>query len=550
MGKKGRVLPFVRPVSHGAAEDAVGSMSASPSSASTAPEAPASNAPEASPSRAPEASPSRAPGASANTAREPIAGGQPSRPPAPPLPKRIPGSARPMPGKGQARRTPRPGGVLPIWASQPDPDRVIEPETSRPEAPGGPVTRSDAPRPEPPAKPVTRSDAPRPEPPAKPVTRSDAPRPGPPAKPVTGPMVLRPDALAKPQPSQPSQLPQAPQRRPSQALEPAASRTGSEVTPSRTGSEVTPSWSAVVATTVRLWVERRRTGWRVAVALVAALIVFAAGGLTVALLRNAGPKSTTRSGGTASGPPGLGPVQAAATARQQAATWVAAQISHSAVVSCDPAMCAALQAKGFPAGDLMTLGPAASDPLGSAVIVATAAIRSEFGSRLTSVYAPTVIASFGSGSAQVDVRVYAAGGAAAYLAALRADELSRRSDGSQLLRNSRVSAAPAARQQLAAGQVDSRLLITIATLSGQGPVSILAFGDSGQGASPGVPLRLAELASPPRAKSGYLQSVVALLRAQQEPYLANSVTLTRLASGQEVVRVEFAAPSPLGLLSG
>jgi hypothetical protein len=406
-------------------------------------------------------------------------------------------------------------------ASQPDPDRVIEPEISRPEPPG---------------KPVTGSDAPRPEPPARPVTGPDAPRPEPPAQAEAGSMVLRPDELIKPQPLQVSQPSQA-----SQALQPMAPRTG---------SEVTPSWSSVVATTVRLWVERRRTGWRVAVALVVALIVFAAGGLTVALLRNAGPKSAASKGGAASGLPGLGPVQAAAAARQQAAAWVAAQVSHSAVVSCDPAMCAALQAKGFPAGDLMTLGPAASDPLGSAVIVATAAIRSEFGSRLTSVYAPTVIASFGSGSAQIDVRAYAAGGAAAYLAALRADVLSRRSDGSQLLRNSRVSAAPAARQQLAAGQVDSRLLITIATLAGQGPVSVLAFGDSGPGASPGVPLRLAELATPAGAKSGYLQSVVSLLRAQQEPYLANSVTLTRLASGQEVVRVEFAAPSPLELLSG
>jgi hypothetical protein len=313
---------------------------------------------------------------------------------------------------------------------------------------------------------------------------------------------------------------------------------------------VTPSWSSVVATTVRLWAERRRTRWRVGAALVVAVVVFAAGGLTVALLRNTGPKSAVGNGGATSGPPGLGPVQAAATARQQAATWVAAQVSHSAVVSCDPAMCAALQAKGFPAGDLMTLGPAASDPLGSAVIVATAAIRSEFGSRLTSVYAPTVIATFGAGSAQIEIRAYAAGGAAAYLAALRADELSRRSDGSQLLHNSRISAAPAARQQLAAGQVDSRLLITIATLAGQGPVSILAFGDSGHGASPGVPLRLAELATPPGAKSGYLQSVVASLRVQQEPYLANSVTQVRLANGQKVVRIEFAAPSPLGLLSG
>jgi hypothetical protein len=407
-----------------------------------------------------------------------------------------------MPRNGQSRRTPRPGIPLPTVASQPDPDRVIEPET------------------------------PRPTPPIEPATGSDAPRPEPPDEPVTGPLALRPGSLIEPQASQPSLA--------SRAVQPVASRTR---------SEVTPSWSSVVATTVRLWAERRRTRWRVGAALVVAVVVFAAGGLTVALLRNTGPKSAAGNGGATSGP-GLGPVQAAATARQQAATWVAAQVSHSAVVSCDPAMCAVLQAKGFPTGDLMTLGPAASDPLGSAVIVATAAIRSEFGGRLTSVYAPTVLATFGSGSAQIEIRAYAAGGAAAYLAALRADELSRRSDGSQLLHNSRVSAAPAARRQLAAGQVDSRLLITIATLAGQGRVSILAFGDSGHGASPGVPLRLAELATPPGAKSGYLQSVVASLRVQQQPYLANSVTLVRLANGQKVVRIEFAAPSPLGLLSG
>ena len=182
--------------------------------------------------------------------------------------------------------------------------------------------------------------------------------------------------------------------------------------------------------------------------------------------------------------------------------------------------------------------------------MATAAVRSQFGSRLTTVYAPTVIASFGSGSARIDVRVYAAGGAAAYLAALKADELSRVSVGRQLLRNSRVSVTPAARQQLATGQVDSRLLITIATLSGQGPVSVVAFGDSGPGASPGAPLREAELAAPAGAKSGYLHSMISLLQAQQQPYLANSVTLVRLANGQQAVRIEFAAPSPLGLLSG
>ena len=119
-----------------------------------------------------------------------------------------------------------------------------------------------------------------------------------------------------------------------------------------------------------------------------------------------------------------------------------------------------------------------------------------------------------------------------------------------LLRNSRVTAAPAARAQLAAGQVDTRLLAILATLTHQGPVSVVAFGDSGPGASPGVPLRAVELASPPGAASGYLPSLLGLLHAQQAPYLLSSATLARLADGQEIARIEFAAPSPLGLLSG
>ena len=33
-------------------------------------------------------------------------------------------------------------------------------------------------------------------------------------------------------------------------------------------------------------------------------------------------------------------------------------------------------------------------------------------------------------------------------------------------------------------------------------------------------------------------------------YRANSISLAKLANGQDVVRIEYAAPSPLGLLSG
>jgi hypothetical protein len=427
-----------------------------------------------------------------------------------------------MPGNLRPRAAPLPG--FPPSASpgsRPDPDRLIEPDASRPGPPGQSGRVPEASQPEPPGQDEVEPGTSRPAPPGQTGGGPVAPERGDPAVPVTGPIVLRPRS--------------EPERRAAQPLA------------SRAGSDVAPSWGAVAGTTVRLWVQRRRTGWRIAAAIFVALVVFAAGGLTVALVRKGG------AAGPASGPSGsagLGPVQAATAARRQAAAWVAAQVSHTAVVSCDPAMCAALQARGFPAGDLMTLAPGTNNPLGSAVIIATAAVRSLFGSRLTTVYAPSVIASFGSGSARIDVRVYAAGGAPVYLAALKADELSRISVGRQLLRNSRVSATPAARRQLDSGQVDSRLLITIATLSGQGPVSIAAFGDSGPGASPGAPLREAELVAPAQAKSGYLRSMISLLQAQQQPYLANSVTLVRLANGQQAVRIEFAAPSPLGLLSG
>ena len=493
-----------------------------------------------------------------------------------PLPRRIPGRSRVSPGNLLPRSGPLPGFAPSASpSSQPDSDRVIEPDASRPEPPGrlaagsGPSPSPDgqaaapaacpgppgqgesAPAPsrseppgqdggapetsqsQPPAQRRSEPEASQHEPPGPDEAEPGASRPAPsrqtagglvaaergdPDEPVTGPIVLRPHS--------------EPERRAAQPLA------------SRTGSDVAPSWGTVAGTTVRLWVQRRRTGWRVAAAIVVALVVFAAGGLTVALLRKGGAPGSPSGSSSSAG------VQAATAARKQAAAWVAAQVSPTAVVSCDPAMCAALQARGFPAGDLMTLAPGTNNPLGSAIIVATAAVRSLFGSRLTTVYAPSVIASFGSGSARIDVRVYAAGGAPVYLAALKADELSRISVGRQLLRNSRVSATPAARRQLVTGQVDSRLLITIATLSGQGPVSIAAFGDSGPGASPGAPLREAEMVAPAKAKSGYLRSMISLLHAQQQPYLANSVTLVRLANGQQAVRIEFAAPSPLGLLSG
>src|SRR5207247_10235111 len=104
------------------------------------------------------------------------------------------------------------------------------------------------------------------------------------------------------------------------------------------------------------------------------------------------------------------------------------------------------------------------------------------------------IASFRAGNRPLSVRVVAPRGAAAYISALRADMLARKTAGTQLLDNRRIIVSATARRQLAHGQADSRLLVVIAGLAARWPVSVAAFGDLGPGASPGLPLRSAHLA--------------------------------------------------------
>jgi hypothetical protein len=228
-------------------------------------------------------------------------------------------------------------------------------------------------------------------------------------------------------------------------------------------------------------------------------------------------------------------------------------VSKTAIVSCDQLMCQSLLAHGIPASLLLELRPGGASPLGSTVIVATAAVRGMLGSRLNSVYAPAVIASFGTGDRRIDIRAIAPHGAAAYLSALNAEVQARKSSGTTLLRRPRITVSAAARAQLAEGKVDSRLLVTIAGLAGKRPVSILAFGDSGPGASRGMPLRSADLAeATSRADSVnpvYVRSVISFLHAHGDFYVPAHIWTVRLAGGRAVLRIEFAVPSPVGLLS-
>jgi hypothetical protein len=311
-----------------------------------------------------------------------------------------------------------------------------------------------------------------------------------------------------------------------------------------------PSWGTVLATTMRLWAERRlRPWWQsrwqdvLAALLVAVILIWFALALRQAWWSG---------GGQAAGQPGGGPALGAAAATQrQAAAWVASQASGEAIVACDPAMCAVLQAGGVPASRLLVLTPVREDPLGSDLVVATAAVRSQFGSRLAGVYAPVTLASFGSGATRIAIQAVAPDGSPAYRAQLARDVRDRKVAGAHLLHNHDIYVAGTARPALTGGQVDSRLLATLATLAALHPLDIISFGDSGPGASAGVPLRSAEIAAavpPGRRQPVSLASLLAFFRAQRTPYLPTSLETVRITPKRTGLKIGYEVPCPLGLL--
>jgi hypothetical protein len=238
--------------------------------------------------------------------------------------------------------------------------------------------------------------------------------------------------------------------------------------------------------------------------------------------------------------------------RDRAAAWVASQVSRTGLISCDQAMCRALEARGVPAADLLVLRPGRADPLRSRVIVVTAAVTRMVRSGLLDKDAPATLASFGSGGKQISIRMIFAQGAAAYASALRAGLAARKANESWLL-NPRITLSAAARRQLAAGQVDSRLVLTIANLASELPVYVITFGDRAPGASPDIPLRCANVTvTGSRATAGLVgqaRQMSVYVHRLEGFYGGARIQAVGLAGGREVVQIGFTAPSPLGWVS-
>jgi len=301
-----------------------------------------------------------------------------------------------------------------------------------------------------------------------------------------------------------------------------------------------PSWGRVLATTLRLWLPRQVTvrRWRT-VGVVAAAAVVTIGALALsgvfsgttapaARARAAGPPSPARA--TARPSPARPVVAQPSPVQAAAAAWIAGQLSSSAIIGCDPVLCTALQARGVTAARLMPLTPGAPAPHGATVVVTSDPAATQ--------YAPAVLASFGSGATQIDVRAMEPGGAAAYQTALRADQAVRTSAGSQLLRNKRIHFTAADAAELRAGQVDARLLAMLATLAYQYSFTVTAFGD----AAPGVAALYRQASITAAGKD--LTAALALLQAQVPPFLP-----ARAQIANATLVIEYDAPSPMGLLA-
>ena len=339
------------------------------------------------------------------------------------------------------------------------------------------------------------------------------------------------------------------QSRPPAASLPAPSGYGRTADPGphpRNSRGARPPLPAALPAGKRL--ERSGRPYRIAGVILAIVALVVAG--LIALVLSGGKSSGHHTG---LGPPSSG---AGALVRKRVAAWVAGQVSRATVVACDPVMCQALMARGVAESRLDRLGPQTS-PLHSQIIVATAAVRAQFGNALRSVYAPAVLASFGAGADRIDIRATAQHGAAAYRTRLGSDLANRKASGAQLLHSGRIAAPVLARHELAEGEVDGRLLVTIAQMAAAHPMFIVDFGSPAPGAAPGIPLRQADLAEDAHARhraghaisAWYVRAMLAFLRAQHGPFRPARVQSVHLPDGAAVLRIEFTAPSPLGLLT-
>jgi hypothetical protein len=295
-----------------------------------------------------------------------------------------------------------------------------------------------------------------------------------------------------------------------------------------------------------------RPGRFKAPAVVAAMAVVIAAASVGTIMAMSGHGSSHGSHTSAGG--SSGPAATATAAEASAAAWVSAQVSPTTVISCDQAMCTMLEARGYPAKHLRPLGADTTLKTAlktSAVVMVTPATQQLFGSSLVTAWAPAALATFGSGGSAVSVRLAAPNGAAAYEQEVRKDQAALATPEAGLTQTKSVTVSGAPAQDLMSGRVDGRLMEAIADAATAEPIDIVDFGNVGTGVSANVPLRYADLLANGSAagmsEPAYVQALQAGLSGGAGFHPDRTQVLT--LRGQQVLRVEFLAPTPFNVLN-
>ena len=168
------------------------------------------------------------------------------------------------------------------------------------------------------------------------------------------------------------------------------------------------------------------------------------------------------------------------------------------------------------------------------------------GTKFLTADAPAAIASFGSGSSQISVRMISPREPprTAPRCARTSWPGKRTRARCWRIRGSRRGPPPAApgrpgRFPAAADPGAARVAVAAVHRGVRRPAP---------GASPGVPLRSADLAVTGDA-AGRARQMAAFAHQLQGSFAGARIRAVRLANGQDVVRIAFAAPSPLGVLN-
>jgi hypothetical protein len=289
---------------------------------------------------------------------------------------------------------------------------------------------------------------------------------------------------------------------------------------------------------------RKRAGMPRLVAAVVAVALIGGGAAAYALFG----KSTSSTTGSH---PLTALQRAEASNRARAVTWVVGQVSPSTVVSCDPQTCAGLVEHGYPKASVRPLGPTSNYPKDSSVVIETTSVQHIFGTSLAVKWAPEILDSIGSGSAQVTIRVIAPDGSAAYQRQLKTDLSSRKQYGGALIGSRQIGTPKLVTAQLAAGQVDTRLLLAILALGSAHPIDVVDFGNVATDPSTNLPLRYADLAEHVPAAhltdAAYVQAILSVLKTLPGNFRPLWTRSLSLPGGQVVLRVAYSAPSPLNV---